>query len=346
MARISIIIPVYNAEKYLDACLQSIENQTFRDYQIIAIEDQSTDNSFEILKKHEEKDKHKIVVLQNPKNMGAGSSRNRGLQVADSEYIGFVDSDDKIHETMYQSLWTASQETNADIARGNRFIVYNNLNLSMLGRDGNYHQKRIIVPKEELDYTSREYPSVTNKLFKRELIGDSKFPEDLKWEDYPFCIPKLFHADKVVTVPEAEYYYRVNINGTTMKDARKIPKQLLDIFTASDRIIEEVLKDYPTKEIEEQLNFIAIQNSLQRMRDILFSNVSYKQKKELLAALSALITKKYGAWQTNSYYQIYKKNRFAYQLRMDIIEKIIESSSKVEGSEEELTSSIQKILKK
>ena len=112
--KISIIIPVYNVEKYLHECLDSIINQTFKDLEIICVDDGSTDKSSEILEEYEQKDKRFTVISQ--PNKGVSAARNRGMQQAKGKYIMFVDSDDYVHPRFYELLLQALKEEGADIA--------------------------------------------------------------------------------------------------------------------------------------------------------------------------------------------------------------------------------------
>lgn len=346
MARISIIIPVYNSEKYIRRCLNSILNQTFQDFEIILIDDNSKDNSLKIISEIEETHKDKIKVLKNDKNVGAGASRNKGLKIASGEYITFIDSDDYIEENTLKRMYESCVNTDSDIARINIIKVFSGKDISLLGRRSNIDEHKIIIPKEEISYLTEEYPGVTNKLFKRNLIGTVEFPENLKWEDYPFTIPLLYKANKVVTVPEkdARYNYSVNLSGTTIKDTKKVSKKMLDIFTCSDMIKQEIPSS-TDKELEEQLNFLSIVNCLQRTRDILYSNIPYQKKKELITLVSRLIKVKYGTWQDNELYKKYKERRILYNIRMSIIEKyFIEEIEEL--SEKEIKDAITKKLEK
>jgi glycosyltransferase involved in cell wall biosynthesis len=346
MSKVSIIIPVYNSEKYLERCLDSLISQTIDDIEIILIDDKSTDKSYNIMKKYQEKEPRKIKLIKNPENMGPGAARNLGLSIATGEYIGFVDSDDYIDEDMYQKLYEAGEREQADIARTNRKIVMNNHNLSFLGRNGDYTKRQVINPKKELEYLSIEYPAATNKIFRRELLEGRKFPEHLKWEDYPFVVPLLYKADSVVAVVGTTYYYTMNPSGTTVTDVFKISPKLLDIFTCSDSVIEEILQDSDDETLEERVNFIAIQNCLQRTRDILYSDIPMKDKKELISLVSALINKKYGRWQDNSLYQEYKNSRRIYKARMHFIERNLLDTSYEKLEEQELEEKIKQKVKK
>lgn len=325
MAKLSIIVPVYNAEKYLNKCLESLVNQTVNDYEIILVDDKSTDNSLSILENYQEKYPDKIHIIQNNVNSGTGATRNIGLYNATGDYIGFVDGDDSISLDMYEKLLNAIEETNSSIARTNRILTFHNINVSFLGRGCNINKSMVFNPKQNVKYLSYEQPCVWNKLFKRELIGNRLFPEDLKVEDYPFCIPLLYKADQIVTVPENLYNYTVNPSGITVTNMRKKPN-VLDTFIASDMIKDEIVVPGTEKKVVDEINFIAIQNGLQRCRDVLYnSNISLKDKKELLALIYAYTTQKYGSWHNNERIETCK-NSHLYNLRLKMINKLIEKN--------------------
>lgn len=346
MTKISIIIPVYNVEKFISRCLDSLINQTMKDIEIIVIDDKSKDNSLSILKTYKELYPEKIRVVENAQNIGAGATRNRGLELASGDYISFIDSDDYIDLDMLEQLYRACEEHGAQLARANRRIYYKKSELNFLGRNGNIKEKTIINPKSQLAFLSFAYPCVTNKLFRRDLIGEKKFPEDLKWEDYPFCLPLIYKANRIICIPNSKYNYTLNTAGTTASDLIKLPTRLLDIFTCSDQMKSEILDLAPegSEALEKRLNLVATQNCLQRARDVLYSNISVEDKKELLSLISALISKKYGSWQENELYQEYKKSKILYYGQMEIIEKLFVDRSFESMPKEEIESGISKIL--
>ena len=115
MIKVSVIVPVYNTEKYLRRCLDSLVNQTLREIEIIIVNDASPDNSIEIMREYERKYKNKVVVIDLKVNVKQGGARNEGINIAKGEYIGFVDSDDWVDKEMYKELYNKAKENNADI---------------------------------------------------------------------------------------------------------------------------------------------------------------------------------------------------------------------------------------
>ena len=124
MPKVSVIIPVYNVEKHLERCLDSVVNQTLKDIEIICVNDASTDNSINILKKYAQKDK-RINIIDLPENLGAGNARNKALDIAKSEYIGFIDSDDFVDLDFYKKLYSKAKTENAQVAKGSINCIKN-----------------------------------------------------------------------------------------------------------------------------------------------------------------------------------------------------------------------------
>lgn len=232
MKKVSIIVPVYNVEKYLRSCLDSIINQTFKDIEIICVNDGSTDNSLEILKEYSKKDDRIIII--NQENKGLSAARNTGIQNADSEFIAFVDSDDWIDLEFIEKLYNAAIKNNCDIAAAS--II----------RKREHSQKYRVHYSEEKVYTTLEeklnickIPNccyVWNKLYKSELVKNNLFKAGAFYEDV-FWTPYVLHqAENLVTVPEINYFYRVN-NQSIVKKIQS-PKKQEDSYRAKKKVIE------------------------------------------------------------------------------------------------------------
>lgn len=275
----------------------------------------------DILQAYHRNAPRKIKLLQTKKNSGAGAARNLGLDIVTGDYIGFVDSDDYVTLDYYEKLYSACKETNSDLARTNRKTVLGNMDVSYLGRAYSYDEAVIIDPKTDPHYLITEQPIVTNKLFKKKLIADSRFPEGLKWEDYPFVIPLLFKTNQVVTVPGKKYLYNMNFNNTTCGDFRKLSSQILDIFTCGDIIKETCLTEGLDENMQAQLNYLQIQNCLRRLRDVLNAKMPISEKRQLLTLISELMKTKYGSWQDNPAYQEEKSHSPINKIWMTIVEK-------------------------
>ena len=228
MPKVSIVVPVYNVEQYLEKCIGSLAEQTLHDIEIICINDGSSDKSCEILEKFAKNDKRIIVI--DKENCGLASARNTGLETATGEFIGFVDSDDWIDPEFYEKLYKAACETGAEIAAAG------------ILRKNDKKQKVRLNFKEQKIYTTFEdkvnamdtinSPSVWNKIYKREFterIG-LKFQDVRYYEDGYYTINALYYSNKLVTVPDVKYYYF--INPTSIVKSRKTEKKTSDKINA------------------------------------------------------------------------------------------------------------------
>lgn len=207
---LSVIVPVYNSAENLETCLLSLVNQTTKDIEIIVIDDASTDNSKEIIERFANKYKN-VKAYYNNKNLGAGRTRNIGLSLATGKYIGFVDSDDYVNSTMYEyMLDEAVKEGFPDIViTGLRFVKNNDYALMDLSF---VTQKVSHKINDKVNHIYDISPSVCNKIFKRELIGNYRFLEGCKWEDITFTFAMYIFANKVIELNNLDYFYRRDIS--------------------------------------------------------------------------------------------------------------------------------------
>lgn len=207
--RVSVIVPVYNTEKYLARCIDSILAQTHKDLQIILVDDGSTDKSGEICDSYAKADNRIIAIHQ--ENSGVSKARNAGIDVANGDYIAFVDSDDTIRPDMYESLLGIAKKTGADIVTSDFIFNGNNVKNS-LDENSLYDEKRI---KEEVlpQFTYSNSIGVfefKNKIFKSELIkfNNIVFYEGFSYqEDLMFMINIYAHTKSLYYLPEAFYEY-------------------------------------------------------------------------------------------------------------------------------------------
>ena len=203
MIKVSIIILVYNTEQYLEKCLNSVINQTLKEIEIICIDDKSTDNSINIIKKFQEKD-NRIILIESEKNMGMGYNRDVGINIAKGEYIGFVDSDDYVDENYFYELYNTSKKYNADLTKTENIETYN----KNYERKSNLkHENEIIeeglyessIENFIISLNGHKYKNINivstvwSKLFKREFILKNKimFNSIRSGEDLCFIITVL-----------------------------------------------------------------------------------------------------------------------------------------------------------
>ncbi|MBD5537240.1 MAG: glycosyltransferase [Lachnospiraceae bacterium] len=203
---ISVIVPVYNVEKYLSKCIETIINQTYKNLEIILVDDGATDKSGTICEEYAHKDARIRVIHK--ENGGLSDARNAGLSVATGKYISFIDSDDWIAADMYEHLHAVIVYEEADLTFGviERVSGKSSYNIS----DGS---QIVVTGKDILDsfiYPSRKphiLKSACDKLYRRSIIGDTRFIKGVHGEDGPFTLEILSKCKKCVFVGRAVYYY-------------------------------------------------------------------------------------------------------------------------------------------
>ena len=232
--KVSIVLPVYNVEKYLHKSLQSILSQSFQDIEVIAVNDGSTDSSGEILSEYAQKDSRLHVIKQ--ANAGLGAARNRGMKEATGTYLFFVDSDDYISKSAVQRLYQIAVEGDFDLVCFNLVVV-----------DEDYNQierRRVkqvteiqggIVPLTLFMQGKLFRPNAYDKLIRRDLIRSHQlmFPEGVYFEDCLLSLQLLFYATRIKTVDEDCYFYMQRRGSITRSFSRK---HLLDTQQLCDDI--------------------------------------------------------------------------------------------------------------
>ena len=210
---VSIIIPVYNVEKYLRTCLDSLVSQTLENIEIICVNDASPDNSLAILREYEERDK-RIIVIDLKKNLRQGGARNRGIKIARAKYIAFVDSDDWVANNMYELLYNKIISASADLVH----CDYYRYSTEILKADRQFEKNTWLKHREmaNKDFIMvSEFP--VTALYNRNLFvtNDLYFPEHTFYEDTAITYLLYLLANKVEHIDEPLYYYRIHSSSTT-----------------------------------------------------------------------------------------------------------------------------------
>lgn len=231
MPRLSIIVPVYNVAKYLERCLDSILNQTFTDYELILVDDGSTDESAEMCDAYTKKDDRISVIHQS--NHGQAYARNIAIKKSKGDYIGFIDSDDWIETEMYQHLFDSIYKYGADIAlcRVRKVDTAENI-LEIIGPEETTLMDRVAATIEILkDELILSYP--VNKIYRRDLFDGVEFPVGRIFEDTATTYKTFYKAAKVVAIPYIGYNYLQNPSGTCRTIHREKKKYLdRELFNA------------------------------------------------------------------------------------------------------------------
>ena len=249
---ISIIVPVYNTEKYLKKSIDSIINQTYKNIEIILVNDGSTDNSKKICEEYKKKDKR--IRLINKENGGQGSAKNTGIQYATGNYIGFVDSDDYIDEDMYEVLYNLCIDNHAEIS----MIAFNKVIDGKIMKTINFNEEIMVLDKfnamKEL-LLDREIKSYNwNKLYKKELFEEIKFSEELKYEDIEINA-KLFTIINKLAYKKIPKYYYVQRNNSTVNC--KSYNNLKDYVIVTQQRYDYLKERYKEIEKYNAIGFIA-----------------------------------------------------------------------------------------
>jgi len=241
---ISVIIPVYNVEQYVESCLNSVINQSYTNLEIILVDDGSTDRSGEICDQYALKDSRIKVIHE--ENAGLGEARNRGLRIASGDYICFVDSDDWIEEDYCKELVKAAERTNSDIA----ICGYNECFKDGKTPKVKYDDCFTTTGKEILHYTMTANSkywfniSVWNKLYKREIISGLWFKSRV-YEDIMYNAGSMYRANKIAYINQCLYNYRTNREGSiiskgfqrkTIEFEMKFKEERVEFFKRNNEI--------------------------------------------------------------------------------------------------------------
>jgi glycosyltransferase involved in cell wall biosynthesis len=323
---ISIIVPVYNNDIYLNKCIDSILKQTYRNIEIILINDGSTDNSGKICEEYVAKDDSIKIIHQ--QNKGVSVARNNGLAIAKGEYIGFVDGDDYIKEDMFEYLLNLLEQNSADISMCNYYSFDDN-KISVK----NVFKKDLIVLSSnnalEMIFTSLAF-SCWNKLFKRKLFENELFETDISMGEDLYIIFKLFCKSKNIVVGnEIKYYYnRINTKSSTKQEFNigklsffKVISYILDYANSTNnkKLYREALKSrtyhaigFLRQIIDSNFNNIEIINDLRfKIKEgIIYHILSNYKLTNKLFAVCVIVKFKYAKFLYRFIGQLRKKLGF------------------------------------
>lgn len=236
MPKVSIIIPVYNAETYLRECLDSVINQTFKDIEIICIDDCSTDNSIDILKEYTEKD-NRIKIHVQKENQGQGIARNIALEMATGNYIMFLDPDDWLEITACEEAYNQIVKYDNDFVYFNLYFEKNNCSYVDQARLNKFQQDlgNTHIEFHKLTYPFFGYGESWYKIYNRDFLikNNIKFSQERMAEDLPFYAQVIVNAKDASILNKPLYHYRIHQSNTILKPRHiallSVQKQALDI---------------------------------------------------------------------------------------------------------------------
>lgn len=240
MVKVSIIVPIYNAERYINECIDSVLNQTLTDFELICVVDGSTDNSLNLLEEYSDS----RIRIFTQENRGPGASRNVGMEHATGEYVMFIDADDYLRLDALEKLYNVCEEKSLDIALSK---IINFIDDTREEYSEDYFDMKFLKDAfGDNVFNYRDiYGQVLNisvtgpaKLFRRNLIKNIKYHENLIFEDNPFFVEVIFKAERVYFHDEYLYWRRIRTDSITNSNFANFP-DLIEIYN----ILYGLLKD-------------------------------------------------------------------------------------------------------
>ena len=257
MPKVSVIIPVYNAELYLKKCLDSVINQSLQDIEIICVNDGSTDNSLKILEQYKEKDSRIKVVINNT-NQGGGLSRNIGIEIANGEFVHFMDADDYIESNFYEILYNYAKNNDSDICicdiRPLTEIPNYANGYFELNEYFNNNDNPCFSYKDIKDFLFKKSWGIWNELYKTSFLKkyNIRFSNARIFHDGSFYFESIFRAKRISFVNQKLYNYNVHSLNSLTNKANETP-YLFDFFVAIEALKKAFIKTRKFKEF--QFNF-------------------------------------------------------------------------------------------
>lgn len=299
MPKVSVIVPVYNVEKYLDRCLDSLVNQTLQEIEIIVINDSTPDQSQIIIDKYMNLYPNKVFSYIKP-NGGLSDARNYGMSKMKGDYFGFVDGDDYVEYSMFEKLYERATQEEADVTTCDFYWTYPNR--LQRATDGPYTNERELLTKM--------MPTVWNKLYKKSWFDslDIKFPVGLRYEDSSFSIRLAPFIRKLAYVNEPLVYYVQRQDSITYTQNSKVG----DMLTVFNDIFEFYQKHNLYDQYQSELEYLTLKyflgSSFLRAAQIQDKNT----RKAILKEGWDLLNKRFPTWRKNQYLLSQKDKKHLY----------------------------------
>lgn len=289
MPKISVIIPVYNVEKYLENCLNSLLNQTFKDMEIIIVNDGSKDGSQKIINNY--KQKHKNIIAIEQENHGQGHARNLGIKLANAEYIMFLDSDDTLEENTLEEMYNEASKHNLDVVVCDISKIINN-------KKQYFKNYLKFCDKSNINFML-SHPGPVAKLYKKEIFikNSIKFLENVYYEDLAMTPILSIYLEKISYINKPLYNYLIRKNSTMKQTA--FNKKIDDIFKVM-LYLEKELTNRKENKYNEELEFLNIEHLLYSAS---LRYLDYPIYKEKINKIIKIIKNKYPDWNKNKYYK-------------------------------------------
>lgn len=305
MPEVSVIVPVYNVEKYLEKCLNSLVNQTLENIEIIVVNDGTKDNSEKIIEKFKEMYPEKIVYLKKG-NGGLSDARNYGMPYAKGEYIAFLDSDDYVEKDMYKEMYEIAKKEDSDMVECDFIWEYPNKSKEDIGKI--YNGKKEMIEKVRV--------VAWNKLIKKSFLEETQiqFPKGLRYEDIEFTYKLIPYLNKVSFLKKTFIHYTQRENSISNMQNEKTG----EIFTVLDNVIEYYKEKNFYEEYKEELEYMYTRFLLCRSLLRMVKIEDRKIRKKMLKATWENLNTKFPDWKKN---KILRKNKTIKDLYIKSINK-------------------------
>ena len=312
--KVSIVLPVYNVEKYLRQCLDSIFVQTLDEIEVVAVNDGSTDGSLAVLEEYEKKYSGKMHVYTT-ENHGVSHARNYGVERAVGEYVMFVDSDDFIREDMCEILYEKAVTDGNDLVCCGRYNIYSDVDLQDSSKALEVPLEQNFQLKDRKFELTKISPFPWDKLFKREIFDKYKFVENLRFEDLLFIYTVSSQCKSIGYVSDYLYYYRRSNMSSFLNTFNEAT---LDLFRSYDHLVSFYKEHGIFEDYKVEIEYICIRHVFFRFLNMFdpadYKN-SYKEKNMYINKAFSWLNENFPNWTENHYYKyslsgrtkIYKK---------------------------------------
>lgn len=288
--KVSVIIPVYNTENYIRECLDSLLKQTLEEIEVIAVDDGSTDHTWDILQEYAEKYPEKIRAFHK-ENGGQASARNLALNHVRGEYLGFVDSDDWVDNDMYEVMYQKAQEESADIV--------------ICDMVDHYPDRVIYHHASEFDSKFKVTPSACNKIFKTEFAKGIQFPEGLWYEDFEYTTKQLMKTEAIGVVHKGFYHCHCREVSTMHNNNSAKNKDILTVIEHLGAYVHQMGWDEKYADVMEYLYLehilITTINRLEEQEN--------HEKREVIRYLRDAVLSKYPKYYKGGVFKQMPRNR-------------------------------------
>lgn len=285
---ISVIVPIYNMEQYLKRCVESILKQTYKNLEIILVDDGSTDSSPKMCDEYTKVDER--IKVYHKENGGLSDAKNFGLKKATGEYVGFVDSDDWIEEEMYETMYSELKETKSNIVICGRYIEYEGGETKKW-----YNNNKLVMEKEQsLIYLNSFYNfdmSSCDKLYERRIFDNIEFPYKKKCEDAYVTYLLFDKADRVTYIPKCFYHYFQRDGSISRNSGIN-----MDYIYAAEEQLEFFKTKYPSIKYIAETNYVfsikaIFQSAIERNSKL--TNEFNIKKREVKKYYKSILSNKY-----------------------------------------------------